>query len=110
MTRGSVLLVGQAGGPTPVINASLVGIVRTAQAYPQISAILGTRFGILGVLTEDLVDLGREDTTALEQVGHTPSAALGTSRRRLKDDDAERVVAVLRAHGVRYILLVHRWQ
>jgi len=83
-----------------------VGIVRTAQAYPQISAILGTRFGILGVLTEDLVDLGREDTTALEQVGHTPSAALGTSRRRLKDDDAERVVAVLRAHGVRYFLYI----
>ncbi len=103
--RGS-LLVAQAGGPTAVINASLQGIVEEARRHGEIEGVLGARHGLLGILHEDLVDLEQEDAVRLRVVGHSPAAALGTSRRRFLPTDGERVLAVLAAHRVRFLLYV----
>jgi 6-phosphofructokinase 1 len=92
------LLVGQSGGPTPVINASLAGLIDGARG--QFKRILGLRHGIEGALagqTHDLTDLSDADLTALRR---TPAAALGSCRHKLSQADEAQVVALLRRENV----------
>ncbi|KRT75816.1 MAG: 6-phosphofructokinase, 6-phosphofructokinase, partial [Armatimonadetes bacterium CSP1-3] len=99
--RGN-LVVGQSGGPTAVINASLAGVVQEALRHEAIDGIYGMRHGIEGLLREELVDLRRQSTETIERLKHTPSAALGSCRHKLSAVDYERALRVLRAHNVRY--------
>ncbi len=94
------LLIAQSGGATAVINGSLVGAIEAAQRLGRFGAIIGARNGIEGVLAESFVDLGRQSPDVLSRVRRTPSAALGTSRRKLSDDDAARALAIFRAHQI----------
>jgi len=103
--RGN-LVVGQSGGPTAVINASLAGVIQEAHRHEAITAIYGMRHGIEGLMREDLVDLGVEPADRLERLKHTPSAALGSCRHKLGDADYERVLTILRAHNIRYFLYI----
>ncbi|MFI5272908.1 MAG: diphosphate--fructose-6-phosphate 1-phosphotransferase [Ktedonobacterales bacterium] len=100
------LLVGQSGGATAVINASLAGVVREALAAGAIDGIYGARHGIEGLLRRDLLDLRREPADLWERVLRTPSAALGSCRYKLREGDAERAVAILRALRVRYFAYI----
>ncbi len=100
------LIVGQSGGPTAVINASLVGVIHEAQRHPAITHVLGALHGVEGIIRGDVVDLGREDPATLEAVRHTPSAALGSNRYKLRPDDPERIFATLAALGVRYFVYI----
>lgn len=100
------LLVGQSGGPTAVINASLYGVIKAAAQRDEIAGVYGCRHGAVGLLTEDLVDLRRESPETLEGLLHTPSAALGASRQKLSDAEYERILQVLRAHHVRYLCYI----
>src|SRR5258707_13196256 len=77
------LLVGQSGGPTAVINASLAGVVQEAGKHQCIEEIYGGLNGILGILNEDLIDLNEEKARTIEGLKHTPAAALGTCRYKL---------------------------
>lgn len=95
-------VVAHSGGPTPVINASLLGIVEESRLHPQITALYGARFGIAGILSEDFIDLYRQPEATLQAVARTPSSALGTSRREVGTPDLERVLSVFRAHDIRY--------
>ena len=95
------LLIAQSGGATAVINGSLVGAVEAAQRGDRYDSIIGARNGIEGVLHQNFVDLGRQPSSILSLVKRTPSAALGTSRRKLNDDEAERVLQIFRAHNIR---------
>ena len=79
MLKGNAI-VGQSGGPTAVINASLAGVVETSIRSKTIDRILGMRFGIEGVLKDYLLDLGRESPQTLKGLRTTPSSALGSSR------------------------------
>ncbi len=103
--RGN-LLVGQGGGPTAVINASLLGVVEEARQHSEVERILGAHFGLVGLVHDDLLDLGAEDPAHLRLVGHSPAAALGTCRRRFTSADAERALAVLAANNVRFFLYI----
>lgn len=103
--RGN-LIVGQSGGPTAVVNASLVGIVQQALRHDAIGEIYGMRFGVFGLLREDLVDLRRVPADTLEGLRRTPSAALGSSRTDLGDDDVDRILHILQARGIRYFLYI----
>jgi 6-phosphofructokinase len=99
--------VAQSGGPTAVINASAAGVIQAALASGDIPRVLGAHNGILGVLREQLFDLGQEAPADIEGLRRTPSAALGSCRyklRSLKDSraDYERLLEVFRAHDVRY--------
>jgi len=103
--RGN-LVVGQSGGPTAVINASLAGVVQEALRHEAIDGIYGMRHGIEGLLREELVDLRRQSTETIERLKHTPSAALGSCRHKLSAVDYERALRVLRAHNVRYFIYI----
>jgi ATP-dependent phosphofructokinase / diphosphate-dependent phosphofructokinase len=98
------LLVAQSGGPTAVINSSICGIVTEALQRGKIRAIYGAINGILGVLTEDLVDLRKEDPDVLWNLRRTPSAALGSCRYKLGDREYSRILEVLAAHDIGYFL------
>lgn len=100
------LLVGQSGGPTAVINATLYGVIREALRHEAITGIYGMRHGVEGLLREDLIDLGAESAQTIELLKHTPSAALGSSRHKLSETDYERLVQILRAHGIRFFLYI----
>ncbi len=97
------VLVGQSGGPTAVINASIAGVVAEALNHGCIEEIYGTLNGVLGILQEDFIDLASESQQTIRGLRHTPGAALGTCRYKLKKQaDFERVLEVFKAHNIRY--------
>ncbi|MGQ9632290.1 MAG: 6-phosphofructokinase [bacterium] len=96
------LVVGQSGGPTAVINASLVGVFQEALKHDEITGIYGALHGIEGVLREEFVDLKREKPETIQGLMKTPSAALGSCRHKLKEEDYARILEVFKAHNVRY--------
>ncbi len=96
-------LVAQSGGPTSVINASLAGVVAEALNHECIEEIYGGVNGVLGILNEQLVDLAAETQQTIRALRHTPGAALGTCRFKLKSQqDYDRVLQVFEAHNIRY--------
>lgn len=97
------VLVGQSGGPTAVINASVAGVVAEALNHGCIEEIYGSLNGVLGILQEDLIDLASESQQTIRGLRYTPGAALGTCRYKLKkQQDFERVLEVFKAHNIRY--------
>lgn len=108
MTAGNVL-VGQSGGPTAVINASLVGVIEASQrarAAGRIGRILGMRFAIEGFLEGRTVNLTDLPTERLERLVATPSSALGSCRYKLTDDDLPRVLELLEKDNIRYLFYI----
>ena len=99
----SVGMVLHSGGPTPVVNASLLGVVEEARRQPRITQLLGARFGIDGILQQDFVDLLALDPNRLTAVALSPSSALGTSRRYVDEETLAGILPVLRARGVEYL-------
>ena len=100
------VLIGQSGGPTTVINQSLVGIVEAAKTSARIKRIFGSLHGIQGVLDEKLVDLGRESKETLESVARTPCAALRSVRKKPTREECERALATFERHDVRYFFYI----
>ena len=105
------LLVGQSGGPTAVINASVAGVILEAGKHPnQIEEIYGGLNGIFGILHENLIDLNEEKLRSIEELKHTPAAALGTCRYKIQFKknpeqaalDMDRLFDVFQAHNIRY--------
>jgi 6-phosphofructokinase len=103
--KGNVV-VGQSGGPTAVINNSMVGVVHEAMQQSQMGEILGMLHGIAGILNEEFIDLRRESSQTLEVLRNTPASALGTVRYRVKDTDYERILEIFRAYDVRYFFYI----
>ncbi len=106
MTNRGNLLIAQSGGPTAVMNSSLVGAIETARASDRFDVILGARNGVEGILAESFVDLGLQPPAVLDRVQRTPSAALGTTRLRLTDESAIRAVAILKRYSIRAVALI----
>lgn len=105
MLQGNAIL-GQSGGPTTVINASLCGVVQGWLDAKASGRVLGMRFGIDGFMRGEVIDLGREDAATRERLRTTPSSALGSSRHKLRDADFEPILAMLRKHDIRYFFLI----
>ncbi len=104
--RGNVLIA-QSGGPTAVINSSCCGIIQEALKHEDsFGEVYGAINGILGVLSEELVDLKREDAATIELLRQTPSSALGSCRYKLTDKDYDRVINVIEAHDIRYCFFI----
>jgi ATP-dependent phosphofructokinase / diphosphate-dependent phosphofructokinase len=99
-------LVAQAGGPTAVINQSLVGVILESRKFPEIGKIYGARFGVRGILGEDFIDLTQATTHNLEQVARTPSSALGSTRDKPDQEYCRKLFAVMRAHEIRYFFYI----
>jgi ATP-dependent phosphofructokinase / diphosphate-dependent phosphofructokinase len=105
MLQGNAI-IGQSGGPTSVINASLCGIIEACIGQRAIRKTLGMRFGIEGFMQGNVVDLGREDRAVIEALRTTPSSALGSCRHKLKDADFPRILEMLKKHDIRYYFLI----
>jgi len=99
-------IVAQAGGPTVVINQTLVGIVEAAEDRPEIEVVLGARHGMEGILGESFLDLGRQSRQTLEAVAATPGAALGSTRKRPTEAQCLQMFEVMRRHGVHYFFYI----
>ena len=99
----SVGIVLHSGGPTPVVNASLLGVVEEARRHPRITQLLGARFGIDGILQQDFVDLLALDPNHLTAIALSPSSALGTSRRFVDDETLAVILKVLVSRGIEYL-------
>ena len=94
------ILVAQGGGPTAVINQSLVGVALEARRFNEIAHVYGARHGVRGIVNEDLVDLGQESTANLEAVAATPAAALGSTRDKPDRKYCQEIFKVLRAQEI----------
>ena len=99
-------VIAQSGGPTTVINASAAGAIQAALRAREIGTIFGATNGVLGILQEELFDLGRETPETIEAMKRTPAAAIGSCRYKLKNlaesrIDYERILDVFKAHDIR---------
>ena len=101
MTSGKIL-VAQGGGPTAVINQSLVGVVLEARRFREVTRVYGARHGVRGVVNEDFVDLTQETSHNLELVAGTPAAALGSTRDKPDLAYCQEMFKVLRAHQIEH--------
>lgn len=100
------LLVGQAGGATPVINTSLAGVIEEARHSGAFDAIWGMRRAAEGALQGAFLDLGHLTVPNLEALAATPGAALGSSRHKLSDDEIELLLDSFRRHDIRALLYI----
>ena len=103
--KGNVL-IGQSGGPTCVINQSLVGIVETAVGADAVDRVLGARHGIAGVLAEDFIDLGKESQKTLEAIAVTPCAALRSVRMKPTREQCEQALLVFKKYNIRFFFYI----
>ena len=101
MLKGN-MLIAHGGGPTPVINSSLLGAVREARRHSEIETIYGARFGAEGILAGDLMDLGQFSQEQLDLLSRTPASALGSCRRKLTDADYPAVLECFQRFNIRY--------
>ena len=98
----------QSGGVTAVINASAAGVIETARKHKkQIGKVYAGRNGIIGALTEDLIDTSKESPAAIRALTHTPGGAFGSARYKLKGvekggHEYERLIEVFKAHDIGY--------
>jgi len=105
MLKGK-MVIGQSGGPTAVINQSLVGAVLAARQQSAITGILGARHGIQGIMDENFIDLTTQSVEQLEQVANTPAAALGSVRLKPGRAECEKVFDVFRKNDVRFFFYI----
>jgi 6-phosphofructokinase 1 len=99
-------VIGQSGGPTAVINQSLVGAVLALQGHQAITKIYGARNGVRGMIENRYVDLTDSPPDFLEAIAQTPSAALGSTRDKPDEAYCERIFESLRARDVRYFFYI----
>ncbi len=103
--RGNAV-IGQSGGPTAVINQSLVGVVETLRSSRAIGRLLGARHGVRGIVREEFLDLGGISKARWERIANTPAAALGSTREKPDEAYCERIFRVFAKHDVRYFFYV----
>ena len=105
MATGKIL-VAQGGGPTAVINQSLVGVVLEARRFGNVDRIYGAHHGVRGIIHEDFADLTRETSHNLELVAATPGSALGSTRDKPDLKYCRQIFEVLRAHGIGHFFYI----
>ena len=96
------MLIAHGGGPTPVINCSLLGAIEEAKNHSEIKKIFGAHFGIEGILKDDLLSLDGLSVEVLAKLDYTPASALGSCRRKLTAEDYPKVLECFRKHGIHY--------
>ena len=105
MLKGK-MVIGQSGGPTAVINQSLVGAILAARQQDAITGILGAHHGLAGIMNEDFIDLTTQSLEQLELVANTPAAALGSVRLKPGRAECVKVFEVFKKHDVRYFFYI----
>ena len=99
-------LVAQGGGPTAVINQSLVGVVLEARKFSQVEKIYGALHGVSGIINEEFLDLTQETTNNFERIARTPGSALLSTRDKPDDEYCNKIFKVLEAHNIRFFFYI----
>jgi ATP-dependent phosphofructokinase / diphosphate-dependent phosphofructokinase len=99
-------VIGQSGGPTSVINQSLVGVIEEARKVFHIGKLLGARHGVRGIINGDFVQLNAAPQELLERVANTPAAALGSTRDKPDAAYCEKILSAFQAGNVRYFFYI----
>jgi 6-phosphofructokinase 1 len=105
MASGKIL-VAQGGGPTAVINQSMVGVTLEARRFRNVTRIYGAMHGVRGIVNEDFIDLTQETSHNLELVAATPSSALGSTRDKPDMAYCQSIFDVLRAHEIEHFFYI----
>ena len=93
-------VIGQSGGPTAVINKSLIGFIKEA-TKEGFDEVLGARHGIAGMLSQDFVDLSKLSESQIYGIGKAPSAALGSVRKKPTENDIEELISIFKKNDIR---------
>jgi 6-phosphofructokinase 1 len=104
--KSGKILVAQGGGPTAVINQSLVGVALEARRFGEVRRVYGARHGVRGIVDEDFVDLTQETSHNLELVAGTPASALGSTRDKPDLKYCQEIFAVLQAHEIEHFFYI----
>ena len=104
--KSGKILVAQGGGPTAVINQSLVGVALEARRFGEVQRIYGARHGVRGIVNEDFVDLTQETSHNLELVAGTPASALGSTRDKPDLKYCQEIFKVLQAHEIEHFFYI----
>ena len=99
-------VVGQSGGPTGVINASLVGVIEEARKHPEIENIYGAVHAVAGMVKDDFIDLGKLSAKTLQVVAASPSSAIGTSRDKPDEEYCAKIIKVFKKRNIRYFFYI----
>lgn len=99
-------VVAQSGGPTGVINASLVGVIEEAMKHPEIENIYGSMHAVAGMVKDDFIDLGKLSAETLELVAASPSSAVGTSRDKPDKKYCAEIMEVFKKRNIRYFFYI----
>jgi len=99
-------VVGQSGGPTGVINASLVGVIEEAHKYPEIENLYGAIHAVAGMVKNEFIDLKKLSAETLEVVAASPSSAIGTSRDKPDEEYCAKILEVFKDRNIRYFFYI----
>ena len=103
--RGKAV-IGQSGGPTGVINQSLVGVIQECLKADTVTDVYGALHGVDGILSQNFIDLGKQSPATLETVANTPSAGLGSVRKKPSPEDCAKILEIFRAQDVRFFFYI----
>jgi 6-phosphofructokinase 1 len=104
-TKGNAV-VGQSGGPTSVINQSLVGVIREARRHGHIDRLLGARHGVRGVVNDQFIELNNVPDELLARIAQTPASALGSTRDKPDEEYCRNIFKGFERHNVRYFFYI----
>ncbi len=99
-------VIAQGGGPTAVINQSLVGAALECRKFSQITHVYGARHGVHGIVDEDFVDLSQATSNNLEQTGMTPASALGSTRDKPDQEYCHKIFETFKKYDIRYFFYI----
>jgi len=99
-------VVGQSGGPTGVINASLVGVIEEANKHPEIENLYGAIHAVAGMVKNEFIDLKKLSAEMLEVVAASPSSAIGTSRDKPDEEYCAKILKVFKDRDIRYFFYI----
>jgi len=99
-------VVGQSGGPTAVINASLVGVIEEAKKHSEIGNLYGAIHAVSGIVKDEFIDLKKIPAKTLELVAASPSSALGSSRDKPDEEYCAKILNVFKKRNVRYFFYI----
>lgn len=102
--KRSNLLIVHGGGPTAVINASLYGAIKEAQKYGEIESVYGAIGGVDGILEGNFINFNEQAKEKIDLLPYTPASAIGTSRKKLYEQDYENIIEILLKNNVKYLL------
>jgi 6-phosphofructokinase len=99
-------VVGQSGGPTAVINASLVGVIEEAAKHPEIENLYGAIHAVAGIAKDDFIDLKKLSPDTLEGLAASPCSALGSSRDKPNEEYCAKIIEVFKKRNIRYFFYI----